>query len=192
MLKSILISAFTFCTVGATAQAATIQNMDMSQNQWAVLEFQNTNSLNLAITPGKTDGSFSYTYAFSENGCGKDASQYNTWSCMPESFGTNVINTGYAFNFGEGWFDKTSAGNVRETVSVNYVKEGAENIFMYFRVTSGSGSLSRVLDVVDSPAPDVVDPPAPVPLPAAGLMLLAGIAGIGSLRLRKRQHTNAI
>lgn len=183
MFKQFAVVAILSCAFGSAAQASTVSLAQMSQNQWTILEFKNTNTLDLVITPTGPNGSSSFTYAFSADGCGAGANQYNTWSCMPKSVTTNTVNTGGNHNFAEGWLDKRNPGGSKDPINISYTKEGAENLLMYFRVTSGSGTVSQVVPAAD--------PLAPVPLPAAGWMLFAGLAGFGGLRLFKRRNPAA-
>lgn len=103
---------------------------------------------------------------------------------MPKGQETNVVKTGNSPNFANGWFDITYRGSISDPYSISYQKDGAEKLYMFFHVTSGNGTLSQISDVVAPPAP-----PAPVPLPAAGLMLFAGLASVGGLGVLKRQRS---
>lgn len=175
-MKSIAASIILCCALGSAASAATTQNLEMSVGQWTILEINNVDSINFVAKPTNVDASFSFGYAFSQNGCGPDP-----WSCMPEGQETNVVKTGNSPNFPNGWLGITYRGSVTDPFSISYQKDGAEKLYMFFHVTSGNGTLSQIGDDVESPAP--------VPLPAAGLMLVAGLASVGGLGVLKRQRS---
>jgi hypothetical protein len=176
VFKKIAAFAILSCALATTVQASTVPLVEMSHSQWAVLEFENTNTLNLVVAPTSANGSFSFTYAFSEDGCGDN----KWWFCMPKTLTTNKVNAAGGQGFGEGWFDVKNLGNVQNPININYTRAGAANLLMFFRVTSGSGAVSQVASAAK--------PLAPVPLPAAGFMLFAAMASFGSLRLLKRQQ----
>ncbi|WP_136684249.1 hypothetical protein [Falsirhodobacter xinxiangensis] len=178
MFRAAFVALAVFAGASA-ASAATIQNFELRQNQWAVLDLGQTGSADLVIDPISEDGSFSFTYAFSDSGCGAGANQYNTWSCMPKDLATNTVMSSFNHNFGEGWFDKVNRSSVTAPVAIAYLKEGAERLFMYFRVTSGSGTISQT---IAEPTP-----PAPVPLPAGAALLPMGLAALALLKRRRRQ-----
>lgn len=173
MLKATSAVALAAAVNMSPVTAATIQDLNMDQNDWAVFEFDGANSVDLAVEPISRNGSFSVTYAFSGNGCGDNI----YWTCIPDSHTTNTLYSDYSHNFGEGWFDKENLGSITSPFTISYSRETWDNLFVYFRVTSGSGSISHVEKSVS----------APVPLPAAFPMLLAGLAGLGIFALRRRK-----
>ena len=80
-----------------------------------------------------------------------------------------------AQHFGYGW-NPQSFGGVRSDT----ILTGATNsLFMFFRVTSGSASVSQM--IADAPTD-----PAPVPLPAAGFLMMAGLGALSILRKRQK------
>lgn len=180
MLKLSLVASAVALVISSSASAATIQTLDLHQNQWAILDLGQTSSANLLINPISTNGSFSFTYAFSDSGCGAGANQYNTWSCMSKDLPTNTVFANFNHNFAEGWYDKVNQSSVSAPYAVSYLKEGAEQLFMYFRVTSGAGSVNQA---VAEPAP-----PAPVPLPAAAALLPIGLGALALIKRRRKSR----
>ena len=172
MLKSFLAIALTTLTM-SPAGAATVEHLNMVQNQWAVFEFDGKNAVELMVNPSSPDGSLSVTYAFSGSRCGDNI----YWTCMADSQMTNTVYSNYSHNFGEGWFDKNNVGSIMLPFSISYSNDTWGSLFAYFRVTSGSASISQIDDTV----------PAAVPLPAALPMLLAGLGGLGLFARRRRK-----
>lgn len=166
-MKSLLAAAIlSLAPIAGAASAATVNAVQMKQNDWVVFDFAPEQGT-FKVTPGSTDGSFSYSYGFSESLCPQ------SWACMPQ---TRIFNTVYANgggDFGYGWTPQSFGGVVNETILT-----GAKNsIYMFFRVTSGSAFVSKL--VADTPPA-----PAPVPLPASALLLLGGLGGLAALRRR--------
>lgn len=134
----------------------------MTQNQWVLLQGDS-----FTIQPLSTDGSVSLTYAWgSDDLCGSNP----YWTCAKD-VQVGQVQTNWNHNFGEGWFDKVDLFGVRDAVQI------ASNQFqnLYLRVTSGTVDVSQNVPV------DV----APVPLPAAGVLLplaLVALAGIRKAR----------
>jgi hypothetical protein len=94
---------------------------------------------------------------------------------MPKTHAFNTVYANGGSDFGYGW-NPHSFGNMRSETTLT----GAKNsLFMFFRVTSGSASVSQM--IADAPTD-----PAPVPLPAAGLMMMAGLGALSVLRKRQK------
>lgn len=133
----------------------------MTQNQWVILKGDS-----FTITPLSKDGSVSLTYSWaSDSLCGS-----NIWWTCAKDVQVGQVQSNSKNNFGEGWYDKVDLHNVKDIVQI------ASNNFgnLYLRVTSGTVSV----------APNAVDI-APVPLPAAGVLLplaLVALAGIRKAR----------
>jgi len=167
-MKSLLCAtALGLFVLPGLSSAATVNSAEMKQNDWIVFDSV-TKTDGFTITPGSTNGSFSYTYGFSGSLCPQ------SWACMPESRPFNTVQTNGGGDFGYGW-NPQSFGSV---VSQTTLTPGGSDLYMFFRVNSGSASVSW--SVADT-APEV----APVPLPAPAILLLAGIGGLATLRRRK-------
>ena len=65
---------------------------------------------------------------------------------------------------------------------------GVEQTFSFQQASDAAGSLSHSvgLGTPDNQNNDDEDPMNPVPLPASGWLLLAGLAGIGAVSRRKK------
>lgn len=144
--------------IGGYAAAATVT---MQQNQWAVF----SGPTDFTVSPISKDGSFSYSYGFSDTGCGTSGS----WSCMPTDLVLGDVQSSFAHNFGYGWSPVNVHGQAVDSVL------SFSSAFLFFRVNSGTALLTWT---------DAVDAPAPVPLPAAGLMMLAGMGALVAVRRR--------
>ena len=170
MKKTLIASVITFMGFVGVANAATVDSYSMEQNQWIIFDISEKYSLN--VSPVSKDGSFSYTYAFGDKGgCGSNKPH----DCIPSAFNVGSIQNGYSHNFGETWYERKSQGSITSDFSVNLNRVGVE--YLYFRVTSGKANI----DVVGSVQP------APVPLPATGL-LLASVMGVGYAFSRKKKN----
>lgn len=136
----------------------------MTQNEWAILE-----GSSFTVLPGSTDGSVSFTAAWAgDDLCGSNP----WWSCAPADLQVGQVQTGWSHNFGEGWFDLVNMGSVTQPVQIatDYLTH------LYFRVTSGTVQIAANTPI------DV----APVPLPAAGVLLpLAMVAMVAFKRARR-------
>lgn len=145
--------------IGGSAHSATV---NFNQNQWAVITAPST----FTVTPSNRNGSFSYSYGFSDTGCGNSGA----WSCMPDGLALGEVQDKFNHNFGYGW-SPVNVHGARDEAEVTSLGQ-----YLFFRVNSGSGSLVYA---------DAVTTPAPVPLPAAGLLALAGIASLAVIRKRR-------
>lgn len=141
--------------------AAFAATVTMQQNQWAVFEADRT----FNISPISKDGSFSYSYGFSDTGCGNSGA----WSCAPTDLKLGEVQTSFSHNFGYGWSPVNVHGQREDSLLP------VSKLLMFFRVNSGSGSVSWA---------DVAETPAPVPLPAAGLLLVAALGALGLVKGR--------
>ena len=170
-MKSLLCAtAFGLFVLPGLSSAATVNSVEMKQNDWIVFDSV-AKTDGFTITPGSTNGSFSYTYGFSDSLCPQ------SWACMPESRPFNTVQTNGGGDFGYGWSPQSFGSVVNQTTLATTTES---NLYLFFRVTSGSASVSW--SVADT-APEV----APVPLPAPAILLLAGIGGLATLRRRKKQ-----
>ena len=168
-MKSLLAAAIlSFASLAGVASAATVNAVQMKQNDWIVFDFAPEQGT-FKVTPGSTDGSFSYSYGFSDTLCPQ------SWACMPKDRALNTIHANGGGDFGYGW-NPQSFGSVRSETILTGAKT---TLFMFFRVTSGSASVSQM--IADAPTD-----PAPVPLPAAGLLMMAGLGALGVLRKRQK------
>lgn len=168
-MKSLLAAAIlSFASLAGVASAATVNAVQMKQNDWIVFDFAPGQGT-FQVTPGSTDGSFSYSYGFSDTLCPQ------SWACMPQTRAFNTVYANGGGDFGYGW-NPQSFGGVRSDT----ILTGATNsLFMFFRVTSGSASVSQM--IADAPTD-----PAPVPLPAAGFLMMAGLGALSILRKRQK------
>lgn len=167
-MKSLLAAAIlSFASLAGVASAATVNAVQLKQNDWIVFDFAPGQGT-FKITPGSTDESFSYSYGFSDSLC-------QSWACMPQTHAFNTVYSNGGGDFGYGWNPQSF-----EKVSSETILTGAKNsLFMFFRVTSGSASVSQM--IADAPTD-----PAPVPLPAAGFLMMAGLGALSILRKRQK------
>ena len=155
-------------SIAGSAFAATVNAVQMKQNDWIVFDFAPEKGT-FKVTPGSTDGSFSYSYGFAESLCPQ------SWACMPKSRAFNTVYSNGGGDFGYGWNPQSFGSVVSDTILT-----GATNsLFMFFRVTSGSASVSQM--IAEAPTD-----PAPVPLPAAGFLMMAGLGALSILRKRQK------
>lgn len=134
----------------------------MQQSEWIILQGDT-----FTITPGSTDGSVSFTVAWAGDSlCGSDP----WWTCAPKDFQVGQVQTGWGHSFGEGWFDLVNMGSVTQPVQIatDYLSH------LYFRVTSGTVQIVPNVDV------------APVPLPAAGLLLPMALMALVAVRKARK------
>ena len=133
----------------------------LNQNEWIIL-----NGQSFTLTPLSTNGSVSLTYAWaSDTLCGSDP----YWTCAPSHTQIGVVQSNYGHNFAEGWFDKVNAHSVTDALSIG------TDLYshLYLRVTSGSVSVAPTMDL------------APVPLPAAGVLLPMALVAMAFIRRKK-------
>ena len=80
-----------------------------------------------------------------------------------------MVQSNYGHNFAEGWFDKVNAHSVTDALSIG------TDLYshLYLRVTSGSVSVAPTMDL------------APVPLPAAGVLLPMALVAMAFIRRKK-------
>ena len=84
-MKSLLAAAIlSFASLAGEASAATVNAVQMKQNDWIVFDFAPGQGT-FKITPGSTDGSFSYSYGFSDTLCPQ------SWACMPQTRAFNTV-----------------------------------------------------------------------------------------------------
>lgn len=168
-MKSLLAAALlSFASLAGAASAATVNAVEMKQNEWIVFDFAPEQGV-FKVTPGSTDGSFSYSYGFSDSLCPQP------WTCMPQNRSLNTVHASFDHGFGYSW----SGGSFGSVVSETTLTAAKNSLYLFFRVTSGSASVSQL--VADQP-----ETPAPVPLPASALLLLGGVGGIAALRRRRK------
>ncbi len=94
---------------------------------------------------------------------------------MPQTRAFNTVYANGGGDFGYGW-NPQSFGGVRSDTILTGAKT---SLFMFFRVTSGSASVSQMIA-------DALTDPVPVPLPAAGLLTMAGLGALSVLRKRRK------
>lgn len=134
----------------------------MAQNQWVILQGDA-----FTLLPMSTDGSVSFTYAWGgDDLCGSNP----WWTCAPGDVQVGQVQSGYNHNFGEGWFDKVNLSSVKEAVQI--ASDNFSNL--YLRVTSGTVQIVPNVDV------------APVPLPAAGILLPMALAALVAVRKARK------
>ncbi|GHG37428.1 VPLPA-CTERM sorting domain-containing protein [Paracoccus aerius] len=168
-MKSLFTAAIlSFASLAGSASAATVDAVQMKQNDWIVFDFASEQGT-FKVTPGSTNGSFSYSYGFSDSLCPQ------SWACMPQTRAFNTVYANGGGDFGYGWNPQSFGGVISETT----LTAAKNSLYLFFRVTSGSASVSQLVA-------DVPEAPAPVPLPAPVLLLLGSIAGLAALRRRKK------
>lgn len=149
--------------VGIMAQQSEAATVSLKQNEWLVIQSEGS----FGVKPISRDGSFSYSYGFSDTGCGDSGS----WSCMPTGLAMGAVQSSFDHNFGYGWSPVNVHGQIEQTFLA------MEKLFLFFRVNSGSADLTFVEGVVDAPAP--------VPLPMSLQLLLCALMTLGAVRARK-------
>ena len=78
-MKSLFTAAIlSFASLAGSASAATVDAVQMKQNDWIVFDFASEQGT-FKVTPGSTNGSFSYSYGFSDSLCPQ------SWACMPQT-----------------------------------------------------------------------------------------------------------
>ncbi|WP_238547949.1 PEP-CTERM sorting domain-containing protein [Meridianimarinicoccus roseus] len=180
--------------IPVSAAAATVTSVQMGQNDWIVLEFPDTDSASVFVDPVSVPGtssyaSFSYAAAFSGDGCGPDANQWNTWSCMPDGMATNVVNAGGG-DFGYGWHDAVTGYSVTDAFELSYSNPLWQKVYVHLRVTSGNATVSfNPLAPTGAPAPAA--PMSAIPVPAALPLLLIALGPLGWLAYRRRRQPAA-
>jgi len=95
-MKSLFTAAIlSFASLAGSASAATVDAVQMKQNDWIVFDFASEQGT-FKVTPGSTNGSFSYSYGFSDSLCPQ------SWACMPQTraFNTVYANGGGDFGYG--------------------------------------------------------------------------------------------
>ena len=84
-MKSLLAAAIlSFASLAGVASAATVNAVQMKQNDWIVFDVAPEQGT-FKVTPGSTDGSFSYSYGFSDTLCPQ------SWACMPQTRAFNTV-----------------------------------------------------------------------------------------------------
>lgn len=140
---------------GIMAQQSEAATVSLKQNEWMVIQSEGS----FGVKPISRDGSFSYSYGFSDTGCGGSGA----WSCMPTGLALGAVQSNFSHNFGYGWSPINIHGQVADSII------DVSSRFLFFRVNSGSGALVFA---------DPVTSPAPVPLPASLGFLLMGLAAL--------------
>lgn len=172
-MKTLLSTALLALSLTGGASAATLNPLDLKNQDWVVIDLSKDRSP-FQITPTKTDGSFSYSLAFSNSLCPQP------WACTPSGYQPGTVQSGGNSGFGYSW-EHISGGSVGASLTID---PRADSLYMYFRVTSGNGTLSQLA----SSLPSV---PSPVPLPATALLLAAGLGGLGGLAALRRRRKAA-
>lgn len=145
---------------GVLAQQSEAATVSLKQNEWLVIQSEGS----FGVSPISRDGSFSYSYGFSDTGCGDSGA----WSCVPNGLKLGEVQQNFNHNFGYGWSPVNVHGQIEQTFLA------MEKLFLFFRVNSGSADLTFVEGVVDAPAP--------VPVGPGAVFLLTGLAGLGLAR----------
>ena len=174
-MKTLLSTALLALSLTGGASAATLNALDLKSQDWIVIDLSKDRSP-FQITPNKADWSFSYSLAFSNSLCPQP------WACTPAGYLPGTVQNGGNSGFGYSWGNQ-SGGSVGASLTL---EPRADSLYMFFRVTSGSGTLSQLASNLPP-----VPAPSPVPLPATALLLAAGLGGLGGLAALRRRRKAA-
>ncbi|HQU66889.1 MAG TPA: VPLPA-CTERM sorting domain-containing protein [Albidovulum sp.] len=111
----------------------------------------------------------SNAFSLVTNSSSAAAFQMAAWEIANES--------GASLNLGNGGFKMTNASATSQSLAQGWLNS----------IASGSWTSSGRLTILTAPGTqDLLTNIAPVPVPAAGVMLLGGLAGLGALRRRRK------